>query len=368
MADYTIEWDKKLHGFGVRTTSSGAKSYILNYRNRGGTERRLTIGRCGTWTATAARAEAKRLKAEIDRGADPLAERAELREAPTMAELWEHYAEEHLPAKRPASQVEDRALWKTYISPALGSVKVIEVEFRQISRLHRKITDAGKPVRANRAIALLSKMFSLSVRWQMRSDNPCKGVEKNPEHGRERYLTGEEITRLMKALAELEDKESANAIVLALLTGARRGELLNATWDQFDLSKGVWTKPSSHTKQKRTHIVRLSRQARDLLDAMHATKARGASYLFPSRFYSNGEASVRPAWEKARELAGLPDVRFHDLRHSFASFLVSDGVSLPMIGKLLGHTQAQTTLRYAHAHDDALEEAADRVGRIVGRK
>jgi integrase len=368
MADYTIDWDASLPGFGTRTTANGVSSFILNYRNRSGRERRLTLGRCKHMSKTEARARAKELKARIDAGDDPQAERVEFREAPTVADLCQRYAEEHLPKKRPASQVEDRAMIRDYILTELAHLKVAEVAFCDISRLHHKITRAGKPIRANRTVALLSKLFSLAVRWGMRADNPCKGVEKNPEQGRERYLEGEEIARLMKALSELEDQESANAIMLALLTGARRGEILQATWEQFDLRKGVWTKPSSHTKQKRVHSVRLSRQARDLLKAMHTIRASTEKRLFPGRIYSDGTASIRPAWEKARELAGLPDVRFHDLRHSFASFLVSEGVSLPMIGKLLGHTQAQTTLRYAHAHDDALAAAANLVGSVVTRK
>jgi integrase len=227
----------------VRVTTKGAKAFVLNYRTRSGRERRITIGRHPAWSVSAAREEAKELLRRIDRGEDPLGKRIEDRIAPTVAELAKRYVGEHLPTKRPSSQREDRAMIDGLVLPEMKHLRVAEVTFSDISALHRKITKAGRPIRANRMLALLSKMFSLAVIWQMRADNPCKGVRRNDEEGRERYLESHEIARLMKALSEYEDQEAANAIMLALLTGARRGELLKATWDQFDLTKGVWTKP-----------------------------------------------------------------------------------------------------------------------------
>jgi integrase len=181
---------------------------------------------------------------DIDRGGDPLAERIDARKAPTVSDLCARYTEEHLPTKRASSQHEDRAIIAAYVLPELKHFKVAEIEHGDISTLHRKITKAGQPYRANRVIALLSKMFSLAVLWKLRADNPCKGVARNQEEGRERYLEPHEIAPPMAALAEHKDQEPANAIMLAFLTGARRGELLRATWDQFDLTKGVWTKSS----------------------------------------------------------------------------------------------------------------------------
>jgi integrase len=363
-----IIYDTEVKGFGLRVTAAGAKSFILNYRNSSGRERRYTIGSYPDWTVSAARAEAKELRKRVDRGEDPLAERDHARGAPDMADLVERFIEEHLPTKRPGSQAEDRAMIRDYILPELKHLKVADVEFDDIVALHRKITKGGKPFRANRVAALLSKMFSIATRsgkGQWRTDNPCRGVKRNPEQGRERYLEPEEIERLMKVLVGFEDKESGNAIMLALLTGARRGEPLRATWKQFDLKKGVWTKPSHHTKQKKEHRVPLSQAALALLTNMHDAAPRGATYLFPSRVNDKGEASIRPAWEKIRDQAGIPDVRFHDLRHSFASMLVGSNLSLPIIGKLLGHTQASTTLRYSHLADDPLRQATDLVGKLV---
>ena len=149
----------------------------------------------------------------------------------------------HLPTKRPSSREDDMRIIRVHVLPALGKLKVADVDHKTVAALHSKITKRGTPTRANAVKRLLSKMFSLSIRWGYRTDNPCVGVVMNQEQNRERFLSPAEAVRLMKVLASDEDRESANVIMLALLTGARRNELLKATWDQFDLEVGVWTKP-----------------------------------------------------------------------------------------------------------------------------
>jgi len=356
-----IEYDVELRGFGVRVEPSGHKSYVLTYRTRTATQRRITIGRHPEWSVAAARTEAEELRVRIGRGEDPLADRENTREAPTMADLAADYVKRHLPTKRPSSREEDLRMLRVQILPALGKVKVADVDHKTVAALHSTITKRGTPTRANAVKRLLSKMFSLSIRWGYRTDNPCIGVVMNPEQNRERFLSPAEAARLMKVLAKDEDRESATAIMLALLTGARRNELLKATWDQFDLEVGTWVKPSSHTKQKRIHRVPLTPHAHELLVAWRKEMPH-ESLVFPTR----AELGIRAPWERIREQAGLPDVRFHDLRHSYASLLVNDGVELLTVGKLLGHSQAQSTMRYAHLADDTLRTATSRVSKLVG--
>jgi integrase len=353
-----IEYDTVVRGLGVRVTPNGARAFILTYRLRRQPQRRLTIGRVEDWTVSDARVKAQEMLAGVGRGEDPLVEQQKELEAqrrwhdaPTMSDLIDRYIEEHLPTKRPRSQIEDRTMIKLYILPALGKVKVTDVHHAEIATLHRKITKAGKAARANAVRRLLSKMFALAMLWHLRTDNPCRGVKANIETPRERYLSPEEIERLMQALNCLEDRESADVIMLALLTGARRDEIVKASWSQFDLRIGVWVKPSSHTKQRRTHRVPLGPRALELLRTIKSEASKGETMVFPTR----ASLGIRTAWERAREDAGLPDVRFHDLRHSFASLLVSDGVSLQVIGGLLGHP-----MRYSHLADDALREATER--------
>jgi integrase len=246
--------------------------------------------------------------------------------------------------------------------------------------MHRKITAHGTPTRANRAAALLSKMLNLAVRWEMRAENPARGLERNHEEKRARYLAGDELRRLTEVLAAHPNQVAANAIRLLLLTGARRGEVLGASWDQFDLETGIWVKPSSHTKQKREHRIPLSAPVRLLLAEMKVTADQRAakvnqescSFLFPAQRRTRGArhsgghlAEIKGAWRAICALAGLSGVRVHDLRHSYASILASEGLSLPVIGALLGHTQPGTTARYAHLFDDPLRVATERVGAIV---
>jgi integrase len=360
---YVIHYDGEIRGFGLRVTH-GARSFVLNYRCHG-IERRLTIGSYPDWKVAAAREEARRLKRLIDQGHDPMAERHEERAAPTINDLIERYLSEHATRKRERSQREDRALIEQWIRRELGNRRVADIRHVDIERLHRKITAHGTPVRANRMATLLSKMFALAVRWEMRPDNPVRGLERNPEERRARYLGGDELRRLTVALAEHPHQQAANAIRLLLLTGARRGEVLGARWDQFELQEGVWTKPSSHTKQKREHRVPLSAAARQLLVEIRAGSE--SEWVFPGRNGVGHLIDVKKSWHSICAAGEITGVRLHDLRHTYASVLASAGLSLPIIGALLGHTQPGTTARYAHLFDDPLRAATERVGTIITR-
>jgi integrase len=362
-----------IKGFGVRVTKAGAKSWILNYRTTTGTERRLTIGSFPAWPAVKARAQAAELRQVIDKGGDPLGELREQREAPTVQDLVDRYIEEHLPRKRPESQYEDKNLIGQWVIRTLGKRKVAEVKRADIDKLFRQVS-ARTPTRANRLLSLLSTMFGLAVKWEWRSDNPAKGVDRNTEHARARYLSLEEIGRLMTAVAEYREHNpaSADAIELLLLTGSRRNEVLSATWSQFDLDAGIWIKPPAGTKQNREHRVPLSPEAVELLRRRlpgarsgRVVPLRPAEYVFPGGGVGGHQTEIRKAWLAVCKAAGVEGVRLHDLRHSYASLLVSAGRSLPEIGALLGHRQVQTTARYSHLFDEPLRQAAGLIGRIV---
>ncbi len=252
------------------------------------------------------------------------------------------------------------------IKPKLGRRKVAGIQYEDIDKLHRSLK--ATPYRANRVLALLSKMFSLSMKWRLRSDNPCRGVERFDEDKRERYLTGDERARLLVALQEHTEKgavqaQTVNGFRLAMLTGARIGECLSAPWSQFDLDAGTWTKPSAHTKQKKTHRVPLSAPALQLLSDLHDKAA--TEWLFPNPKGDGPQRDYKHSWAVIIKAAKIANLRVHDLRHSFASEGASVGLSLPMIGALLGHTNPATTARYAHLLDDPLREATEAIGRRV---
>lgn len=361
-----ITYDTEVKGFGCRVTSGGSRAFVLNYRNRAGRERRITIGQFPDWGTGPARQEAKRLKQGIDRGEDPLAEVEADRGAKTVADLADRFREEHLGKKRPSTAKNYGILLDKFILPALRHHKVAEVTYSDIDGLHRKITKSGAPYQANRSLAVLSKMFALAIKWRWRDDNPAKGIERNPEEKRHRYLSPSEVARLGEALDRLEDRQAANIIRLLLLTGARSGEVMGAKWEDLDLGASVWTKPGSTTKQKTLHRVPLSAPARQLLIEIRAD-AGGGKFVFPGRG-SDHRVEIRPAWRAACAAAGLSGVRIHDLRHTYASLLASSGKSLPIIGALLGHSQPATTARYSHLLDDPLREATEGVGALLTAK
>jgi integrase len=353
-----IAYDGEVKGFGLRVTAAGAKAFVLNYRING-RERRLTIGDAGSWSTTAARAKAKALKRAIDDGHDPLGEREAERTAPTMAELTAHYLEHHLPRKRASSQRDDRSMLERDVLPVLGKLKVADVRHGDVDRLHRQIGKRA-PIRANRVVALLSKMFAIAVKLEWRADNPARGIERNPEERRQRFLSPAEIARLAAVLADHPERTSAALVRFLLLTGARFGEAAGARWDHLDLERGTWTKPSSHTKQRAVHRVPLSAPALALL----AELPHSGPYLFPG---PTGKpiTTIKTMWLGVVRKAEVPGLRVHDLRHSYASILASAGMSLPIIGALLGHTQAATTQRYAHLLDDPLRAATERAGAVI---
>ncbi len=322
----------------------------------------MTLGQHGPlMTFDQAKKQARFILADAVRGADPAAERQAARKAPTMADLAADYLERHaIPKKRPNSVRNDRAMLQNIILPKLGRKKVEAITRRDIESIHVAMRD--RPYQANRVLALLSKMFNLAISWRWRTDNPAKGIERYDEAKRDRYLTDDELRRLCDALDRSPNQRAANAIRLQLLTGARLGEVLKAEWTEIDFDRGVWTKPSHHTKQKRTEHLPLSPQALALLSEMREDCDPEIAFLFPGDAPGKPLQYIKKFWRTTMKEAGIAHYRLHDNRHTFASHLVSSGLSLEIIGRLLGHTNPATTKRYAHLADDPLRAAASRFG------
>ena len=363
---HSIAWDDDVTGFGVRTTAGGAKSFVFNYRVRGsGQQRRITIGQAGIWSTGAARTEAKRLRRLVDSGEDPRGEHEEQREAPTVAKLIDRFEREYLPRKRPSTIKAYKGMFDKHIRPHFGKhSQVADITYADVDKLHRKVTATGSTYVANRCVALVSKVMNLAIKWQMRTDNPARGVERNAESKRRRYLSGDELSRLTAALTKHPDRQFAAIVFVLLATGARKGEVLSMRWDALTLAKdkAVWSKPGSTTKQKTDHIVPLAEPVRQLLAGI---EKRG-DFVFPSSDNPTGHRVEIKSWAALCSKAGIEGLRVHDLRHSFASQLVSSGASLPLIGALLGHSNPTTTARYAHLFDDPQRAAVERIGVIVG--
>jgi integrase len=360
-------WDRDLTGFGVRVSPKGARAYFVHQRDPAGRQIAITIGRHGgPWTAEQARTRAKQLLGEIASGTDPAATRRnrrqaerERRAAPTVKELLDCYLTEHAERrKRPSSVRTDRCLIDKHLR-AIALVKVADITPSDVEGWHAKIS-VKAPIAANRALAVLSKAMSLAIKRSWRADNPCRGIERNPENRRERYLTPPELGRLRDALNRRQGDPAAACIAFLLVTGARRGETLAARWGDFDLTTGVWLKPAANTKQKKSHRVPLNAAAVAILAGLAQAAPNPDAHVFGPELMHR----LRSVWEAVRDEAGLPGLRLHDLRHAYASVLVSAGLSLPIIGALLGHTAPATTARYAHLLDSPLRAATEHVGAL----
>jgi integrase len=386
-------YDSDITGFTIRRQS---KNSIFEYKYRfNGRQRRVRIGKHGdrcklwvrgqlvrdgdpaNWDVDRARTEAKRLQGLVAIGVDPAEERQGAKQAPTVADLARDYMERKACDKRTCG--EDQRKIDRDIIPLLGSRKVKDVTRRDIEDIRHAKRES--PYAANRVLSLLSRMFNVAVGWGWRPDNPVKGVERFPESSSERFLSQAELARLSDALSAHPEQQSVNAIRLLMLTGARKSEVLTAKWVHFDLSTGVWIKPSAHTKTKREHRVPLNAPALKLLADIMAKAEPTSPYVFPRKVASKGPKDTEPTpanaaepkpqrdikrtWANVCREAEVKDVRIHDLRHTYASILASRGQSLAIIGKLLGHTKLSTTMKYAKLYDEPLKEATEQVGAVM---
>jgi integrase len=295
--------------------------------------------------------------------------------------MIDRYLAEHVPHLAPLNAADQRAMLTKLVAPHWANKLVVDITPHDVAKLLNIIAEGrarpskGKPnnrarklkgskptpIRANRVGEVLRKMFALAIQWGWRADNPATGFRKRVETARERFLSQEEIGRLAEVLDGAEDQRAASIIRICMLTGARVGEVRQARFEQFNLELGIWSKPAATTKQRKVHRVPISGDVAAIVRQRALVVPKGNPWLFPGDVPGQPVIEIRRFWVKVQREANLPDVRIHDLRHTFASLLVSGGASLEMIGKLLGHSQMQTTLRYAHLMDSPLRAGVDAV-------
>ena len=412
-----ILWDTSTKGFGLRVNVDGSKSYLLKYAFEGG-QRWHTIGKHGSpWTPETARNEAIRVLTHARNGTDPQkAERERKAASTTIAELCDLYVTavragqiltKFDTTKKATTLATDEGRILRHIKPLMGDKRVRDVRGKDVEDLlhavaagktatdektgkHGRAIVKGGRGTATRTVGLLGGIFTFAVKKGLRPDNPVKGIQRFKDGRNTRYLSGLELRRLGEALAADETawdrfasahkewvvsgreglpprppKGAASpmataAVRLLLFTGARRSEVLRLKWEHVDLKNGYLRLADSKTGAK---DILLGAPAINLLDAM--PKLNGSPYVFPSARGNGPYVGLPKAWEGIRVRAGLPDVRIHDLRHSFASMGASTGNSLLVIGALLGHRDPKTTQRYAHIAHNPAKAAADQVAQTI---
>ena len=358
-------WDAEIKGFGVRRQKRDAV-YVLKYVIQG-RQRFATIGKHGSpWTPEMARKQAQVLLDEVAKGIDVAGERSRKRAAPTVAELARDFLERHAQTKLKSGTVRNYEYQiRLSVIPNLGKLRVETVTTGDIAKLHHDLR--GTPYEANRVLALLSKMFNWAETQGYRAGgtNPVRNIERFKEDRRERFLSTEELAQLGVILADAERDSTESlfaiaAIRLLIFTGARLREITTLRWEHVDLERGLLLLPDSKTGRKTLHI---SAPAAQILESL--PRIDGNPYVCVGSLVGGHISDLGAIWERIRKRAGLDDVRLHDLRHSFASVAAARGGSLPMIGKLLGHTQARTTQRYAHLGANPVREFNEKVGEAI---
>lgn len=378
-----VFWDSELTGFGVRVRPSGAKSFLACYRTGGRNTpyRRVTVGAVGKIEADRAREEAKAIIRQAELGLDRAAERAKSRGEMTVAQLCDLYLAEGCDTKKPSTLVSDRGRIERHIKPLLGKKRVSEVERADVERFMRDvaagktavdiktgrfgraIVEGGKGT-ASRTVGLLGGIMSFAVSRDLRKENPVRGVKRYPDKKGETFLSASQLASVGKALAELEGHDASPAAIgiirLLALTGARKSEIASLKWSEVDFGRSYLRLADSKTGAK---VIPIGAPALEILAAV--PRIEGSPFVFPAAGGGSFFQGTDKVWRVVRVKAGLPALRLHDLRHSFASVGLARGDALPVIGAILGHADVKTTSRYAHLADDPVKKSADAISQSI---
>ena len=363
-------WDDRLDGFGIRVWGEGSRKAYVVRAKRGSRQAFKTLGRVGEIKAEAARQVAIAFRGVVKAGRDPRAEEKAARGAWTLDDAMDHFRGDYAEARKLADsyRADMDKLYEHHTPKRWRTMKLTEITQAMLVARHKEITGGvrigqgrarGGSRRANAWLTLMSKLFQLGIIDGHCTVSPTTGIKKNEETQRERYLSPAELASLWQYLESHDNVEAAVCVQLILLTGCRPGEAYKMKWADVDKVAGIWRKPRRNTKQRKTHHVRLTDEALRVLGKLETWKR--SEYVFPSP----GDATqprgdkLRGFWCHACKRLGLMNLRLYDSRHSFAAWLAMGGVSLHAIGKQLGHSSTQTTLRYAHLADDFLKQQAE---------
>ena len=381
----TFYFDGDLKGFGLKVMPSGVKTFIVEYRpgagGRSTPKRRLTLGRLGALTPDEARELAKGALGRVHAGNDPAADRAKARAEMTFEKVCDLYLEEGCETKKPSTIATDKGRIERHIKPLLGAKRIGEITRTDIEKFMRDVANGktaadektkrhGRAIveggrgTATRTVGLLGGIMTFAVSRQLRADNPVRGVKRYADKKGETFLSASELGKVGAALTALETagaNPSAVAIIrLLAFTGARKSEIASLRWAEVDLDRGYLRLGDSKTGAK---VIPIGAPACEVLASV--TAVEGSAFVFPAASGKSHFQGVEKVWQNVRVDAGFPNLRLHDLRHSFASVGLARGDALPVIGAILGHADVKTTSRYAHLADDPVKVAANGISKSV---
>lgn len=350
---WAYHYDLKVQGLGIGVGKTGKKTFIL-YRKINGSPERLTLGRYPDLTIEQARGKASEINSAIAQGANP-AEAKRGREAePTFGALFSKYIERHAKQNK-RTWAEDQQRFRQYLESPLSKKKISQVNRHVVASLHSDITMAGHPVVANRVLALVSSIYGWAVSAGLVETNPVRGIKRNKEKSRDRFLQSDELPRFFRALGEETNETMRDYFLLSLLTGARRANVLCMHWGDVNLDRAEWRLKT--TKNGMPQTVTLSPQAMEVL--RNRLPADIMSFVFPGKGKSGHLVEPKKGWERILARAGLADLRIHDLRRTLGSWQAKQGASLVIIGKSLNHKNPNTTAIYARLDQDPVRHSVN---------
>ncbi|MCV2356622.1 tyrosine-type recombinase/integrase [Paucibacter sp. B2R-40] len=348
----------------VRATSPGQGTFFLRYKDKTGKTCHQKIGKSTEISLSDARKEAKKLKAEIALGANPRAQAKVQKAVPTFAAFFtDTYLPYVTPRKR--SWKRDEELFRLRIKGVLGDYRLNQITRQQVQLFHTSLLSGGlSPASADHHIKLIRSALNLAVLWDLLEKNPIKGIKLfNVDNKVEHYLDGAELDRLLTVLKTDENRNVCHIAMFLLSTGCRLNEALQAKWEQIDQASNVWRIPATNSKSKRMRSVPLNPSALHVLAQLDT--ASEFDHVFVNRQTRLPYTTIMKVWSRLRVKAQLPRLRIHDLRHGFASLLVSAGRTLYEVQKILGHSDPKVTMRYSHLSTSALQQAANSGSVIV---
>lgn len=346
-------YDLKVPGLCLLTTANGVQTFYL-YRKVKGRPQRVRIGGFPEITIDQARNLAAQLNGKIAAGADPQAEKRAIRDDSTLGEVWERWLKDKKERLRGRTIETDESRWKTCFKDDWSNRKLNAIKPADVQRKLNSLGESKGHTTANRAIQLLRRLMTFAKV----DPNPCaKGnVDFFREQKRERYLTGDEMVKLLAAIDSEPNSTIADFTKLCLWTGQRRGNVASMRWDELDLDKATWTIPATKFKTHKPLTVPLVPQAMEVLTKRIGNKS---DFVFPGHGDAGHLVEPKEGWKRILKRAGLSNVHLHDLRHNVASWAVQHGASLPAIGAMLGHANPATTARYAHLAADPIRATAE---------